>query len=30
MDQLGPFLRRIETECLGRVVLELFELVEVP
>jgi hypothetical protein len=28
LDQVGPYLRRMETECLDRVVVELFELVE--
>jgi hypothetical protein len=28
LDQLGLYLTRMETECIDRVVLELFEVVE--
>jgi hypothetical protein len=30
MDQLRPYLRRMETEDIDRVLLELFTLVEAP
>ena len=30
MDQLGPYLRRMKTECITSVVTELFALVEAP
>jgi hypothetical protein len=28
MDQLRPYLTRMESECIDRVLLELFEVVE--
>jgi hypothetical protein len=27
-DEVGPYLRRMETECINTVLLELFEVVE--
>jgi hypothetical protein len=30
MDQLRPYLARVETECIDRVVLELFDVVATP
>jgi hypothetical protein len=28
IDQIGPYLQRMETECIDRVLLDLFEVVE--